>query len=145
MTGCLRIGTGRHEDGRSCTALICSELTLLLRHQSDLDPGRKRDLLVDVVRGMISLHAQKIIHGDLKPKNILITSDFPPRAKVCDFGFAKLATDIDQTSSRRGGGTALYNPPELYQDVLGPAPGVKPTPLDAKVLEFSLVVRSVQS
>ena len=42
----------------------------------------------DVAQGLRYLHYAKppILHGDLKPANILVDSRF--RAKVCDFGYA---------------------------------------------------------
>ena len=43
----------------------------------------------DVAQGLRYLHCAKpaILHGDLKPANILIDSRF--RSKVCDFGLSR--------------------------------------------------------
>lgn len=38
----------------------------------------------DMVKGLDYVHAQRVIHGDIKPANILI--DFQARAKLSDFG-----------------------------------------------------------
>ncbi|KIO23541.1 hypothetical protein M407DRAFT_77926, partial [Tulasnella calospora MUT 4182] len=46
--------------------------------------------IVDIARGLDYLHMQDIIHGSLKPSNILINDD--GRAVVSDFSLAKPAT-----------------------------------------------------
>lgn len=35
------------------------------------------------------LHSRNIVHGDIKPENALISSEFV--IKICDFGFAIFA------------------------------------------------------
>lgn len=45
----------------------------------------------DICQGLIDMHMEKWVHGDFKPKNILLASDDPdnPMAKISDFDFAK--------------------------------------------------------
>lgn len=59
----------------------------------------------DVAQGLRYLHTAKppILHGDLKPANILIDSRF--RAKVCDFGLSLKKKDVIS-------GSLLWLPPE---------------------------------
>eukprot|EP00967_Tisochrysis_lutea_P049843 scaffold61188_cov22-Tisochrysis_lutea.AAC.1 len=45
----------------------------ILEHQLKLDTGLP--LLIDVARGTQYLHEHFIIHGDLKPDNILLKTD----------------------------------------------------------------------
>ncbi|KAL9563051.1 hypothetical protein ACKAV7_012793 [Fusarium commune] len=71
------------------------------------------DLLTDVAEGVTMLHAMKIVHGDLKPDNILLfrTKDRLV-AKLSDFGFCSPFTDIEY----KIGGTPYWNAPECMPD-----------------------------
>ena len=75
----------------------------------------KVQIIFDVVLAMCCLHEQEpaIIHGDLKCQNILIGRDF--RAKICDFGLAR----IQKISKFKIGGlegTLEYIAPEYFRD-----------------------------
>ena len=73
-----------------------------------------RQLALDVAVGLQALHRSDIVHGDLKPDNILIftcTGQRPQVAKLADFGASMFETDFDDGPvSYRG--TARYNAPE---------------------------------
>ncbi|KAI2468565.1 ankyrin [Annulohypoxylon bovei var. microspora] len=80
----------------------------------------RRELALDVARGLQALHDNKIIHGDLKPDNILVFDatygDRPQLAKLADFGGSLFE---DGNSELAYGGTRLYNAPEqrgIYKD-----------------------------
>ncbi|MPY96306.1 MAG: protein kinase [Acidimicrobiia bacterium] len=78
------------------------------------------DLLLDITAGVASLHRVGIVHGDLKPANVLLTSDGRPL--VADLGSA-----ARQGDPARGRGSGAYAAPELVagataafsQDVYG--------------------------
>jgi serine/threonine-protein kinase len=63
-----------------------------------------------VARGLAKAHEKGIIHRDVKPGNILVTSD--GLAKVVDFGLAKLATQARLTRLGTTVGTVMYMSPE---------------------------------
>jgi serine/threonine-protein kinase len=68
---------------------------------------------------LAAVHARGIVHRDLKPENIFIVRDpgvvGGERAKLLDFGIAKLSTDEPGTARTRIGallGTPMYMSPE---------------------------------
>ncbi len=48
----------------------------------------KLHLLREPLEGLKTLHAMGIMHRDIRPKNMLIMSNDPPRASLCDYGKA---------------------------------------------------------
>jgi fused-like protein len=64
--------------------------------------------------GVQYLHDCRITHRDLKPQNILVSSN--GRLKICDFGFAKAMT-LDSSMMQSVKGTPLYMAPELVQNI----------------------------
>jgi len=76
---------------------------------------------LDLSRALTHLHAQDppIVHGDLKPSNLMILQVFwKPTVKLIDFGLARLITP--NAPSR--GGTREWIPPEQMQN-----PSIQPT------------------
>ncbi|KAJ7797931.1 kinase-like domain-containing protein [Mycena olivaceomarginata] len=74
-------------------------------------------LILDIALGLQYLHKQKIVHGDLKGANILVTPSH--RACIADFGVSSIVKAITvrftHTTAKKGGGTANYLSPELYR------------------------------
>ena len=70
-----------------------------------------RKIASEVAAGLAAIHAQGLVHGDLKPGNVMVTND---RAIILDFGFAQ---ERARLSARRpgappDGGTPNYMAPE---------------------------------
>ncbi|MBD9437168.1 serine/threonine protein kinase [Pseudoxanthomonas sp. PXM03] len=79
----------------------------------NLDRTARLRLLCDVCRAVDAAHRQLVVHCDLKPSNILVTTEGSPR--LLDFGVARL---IDATGDGEGataiGLTPGYAAPEQY-------------------------------
>ncbi|KAJ6591671.1 kinase-like domain-containing protein [Mycena vulgaris] len=58
-----------------------------LEYLENTPKADRLQILHDISRGMEYLHAQNVVHGDLKARNVLIDDD--GRALVADFGLAK--------------------------------------------------------
>ncbi|NJK31575.1 MAG: protein kinase [Deltaproteobacteria bacterium] len=65
--------------------------------------------LLEVGEALVHVHAHGIVHGDVKPENILICGDV---AKLGDFGTARPETEFGAVS-----GTRMYMPPERYEGI----------------------------
>ena len=75
-------------------------------------PNLAMSIALDICRGLIAAHERNIIHRDIKPQNILLTSG--QIAKISDFGVARIleaSTDYAGTIT----GTRRYMAPEQYE------------------------------
>lgn len=66
-----------------------------------------------IVSGLKYLADNKIIHRDIKPKNILITNN-NTKIKICDFGLAKIKESMSRIFTICG--SPLYMAPELLRE-----------------------------
>jgi len=80
----------------------------------------KKKILIGVLSGLVQLHHVGIVHGDLKPHNVLLTHDFV--AKITDFGLSRLrakASSLTASSQEESApivaGTSAYMAPELLE------------------------------
>ncbi len=93
-------------DGRTLSQMIRSEGPLL--------PDRAADIGADIAAALSFAHQSGVIHRDVKPGNVLIST--AGMVKVTDFGIARaLNTDSDLTQTGTVMGTATYFSPEQAQ------------------------------
>jgi serine/threonine protein kinase len=89
------------------------EITDLLKALDEpLSIDRAKDIMKKVLSAFSFAHKNKIVHRDVKPSNILISSD--NEVKVLDFGIAKLVGDSQFNLTKTGTqvGTVFYMSPE---------------------------------
>ncbi len=105
-------------DGRSYLImewLVGQSLRNRLR-RGQLSRNEVREITLDIVRALEAAHAHGIIHRDLKPDNVFLveSSGERPRAKLLDFGVAKLTGEGRHDRTRVGSmlGTPQYLAPE---------------------------------
>jgi serine/threonine protein kinase len=93
------------------------------------NPTGRALLICGIVLGMRYIHWSGIIHGDLKPGNILI--DEHGRPLIGDFGASRL--ECDEATQTGKCGTLYYSAPELFEE------GVTAT-AKSDVFSFGLVL-----
>ncbi|KAG8812252.1 hypothetical protein FRC17_002114 [Serendipita sp. 399] len=108
----------------------CKNGTSAQRIYNIAEPTRRISLLLGVANGVRYLHEHKsiLVHGDLKPANILIDDD--GEARLCDFGLVRYVqeTGTGTTTTTAHTGTARYLARELVAPDSDPgADGLKPT------------------
>jgi len=75
-----------------------------------VEPGEAVGLIDQVAAGLGEAHGKGIVHRDVKSANIMVTAK--GRAKVMDFGLAKLRGGSSLTKSQTTLGTVAYMSPE---------------------------------
>jgi len=71
-----------------------------------------------LLSGLAAIHAV-LLHRDLKPGNVLLDGN---TLKIADFGIARIAEASTRDETFKGGGTAVYMPPEGWAGADGPSP-----------------------
>ena len=124
---------GRLDDGRLYLVMDLVEGRSLRAHLIDgpLDVSRALAILDTIADALDAAHARGVVHRDLKPDNIVLSSATPPKVFVLDFGIAKLITTANAGEASGPGtltgqgtwlGTPGYMAPEQWSvDGAGPA------------------------
>lgn len=98
-------------------------LHTLLISDVELPWDRRIDMAMQIVAGVVFLHANKITHRDLKSLNVLLERPYPDygQLKLCDFGLAKIRSETRKTTTRPDSskavtvaGTLGWMPPEAF-------------------------------
>ena len=87
-----------------------STLKKKIQDEGPLDILTATQIAKDIANGLTHAHANNIVHCDIKPHNILMTSD--GRAKITDFGIARAVTESTLTYGGSVIGSVHYFSPE---------------------------------
>ncbi len=102
---------GHAEEGPYYVAELVEGESLAERlHRGPLPAAEARAIAEQLCRALASAHAQGVVHCDVKPANVLLSSD--GIVKVGDFGVARLAEGTSQALSATVAGTPRYMSPE---------------------------------
>jgi serine/threonine-protein kinase len=82
----------------------------LLDGRPGLDVTPALQIAKQVCRGLAAVHKAGIVHGDLKPQNVMVMGNGV--VKLMDFGVARAGAASGMTSSAPIAGTPLYMSPE---------------------------------
>jgi len=68
------------------------------------------DAAIGICRGVSAIHAERMVHRDLKPGNIVLDRGAP---RIADFGSVR-ALDEGEETTHASGHSVLYRPPESF-------------------------------
>jgi serine/threonine-protein kinase len=107
----------RGQDSSTCRHYLVLEYVdgpsahALLNQYGRLSVGDAVHIVLDIARALEHAHSRNIVHRDIKPDNILITTSGV--AKLADLGLAKRTDEASHlTAARQGFGTPYYMPYE---------------------------------
>jgi Protein kinase domain len=95
------------------------DLAVRVRDAGPLTPGPAARLGRDVAAALEHAHRHGILHRDVKPQNILMSPD--GRARLTDFGSARLSGQVTMTQTGGMVGTLAYAAPEVQAGARGDA------------------------
>lgn len=110
--GIVTIYSAEVYDGRSVIAmeLIDGRTLADIVDCGPLDPASTTALIDQLLAAVGYAHAAGVVHRDIKPDNVFVTSD--GRAKLADFGIAHVGADASLTMAGSVMGTPGYMSPE---------------------------------
>jgi serine/threonine protein kinase len=118
----------------------------------DLKLPVKLQILLGIADALRDLHAAGVVHGDLKPANILLDSVSNPKPRLTDFGLSAIrentqstigVSSLQHTSHTKG--TRVYCAPEMLPNASNRSGDVSKASRKTDMYAFALLVWEVLS
>ncbi|KAG7992708.1 hypothetical protein I3843_02G140200 [Carya illinoinensis] len=111
---------------------------------------RRFDIIIDVAKAIEFLHLgcdPPVIHGDIKPSNILLDSEY--RARISDFGLSRVKLEgesgVDLFSQDLGKSQELWKSQELSGNLAAETPAIGTPVESAPEVDFALALQASTS
>ena len=94
---------------------ICGDLNKFYKTR-EVTAEKSLNVMTQIMEGINYLHSQRIVHRDIKPGNILVTSDDPLLVQLTDFDVTKcLDPEVETSLMTSNVGTLAFKAPEFFQ------------------------------
>lgn len=102
------------EDGNALlvTELVDGSTLAELNREGALSDREIGEVAADLCEALAHAHSRAVVHRDIKPQNVLVTAEGELRAKLMDFGIARLTDAAALTAPGDVVGTLAYMSPE---------------------------------
>ncbi|HEX5610061.1 MAG TPA: serine/threonine-protein kinase [Solirubrobacterales bacterium] len=123
------------EDGNALlvTELVEGSTLARLAHAGELSDREIGEIGADLCEALDHAHSRGVVHRDIKPQNVQVTDiEGEARAKLMDFGIARLADEAGLTATGDVVGTLAYMSPEQAEG--------RPAGPEADVYSLALVL-----
>jgi len=94
------------------TELVDGSTLAQLNRDRTLSDREIGEIGADLCEALDHAHERAVVHRDIKPQNVLVTEEGEPRAKLMDFGVARLTDAAALTAPGDVVGTLAYMAPE---------------------------------
>lgn len=84
--------------------------------ENDITTHQRLAISHGILRAVQEVHHAEVIHGDIKPENIMVSAD--NEVKLVDFGISRRSTEILSIDRQELVGSMGYIAPELFQQDL---------------------------
>merc|ERR1719305_1338824 len=88
VSGTDRFSNDSFQDLYVVSELMETDMTSILKSNQHLSDDHFQFFLYQILRGLKYIHSAKVIHRDIKPRNLLVNANCDLR--ICDFGLARL-------------------------------------------------------
>lgn len=117
----------------------------------DLKLSVKLQVLLGIADTLRDLHAAGVIHGDLKPANVLLDSVSNPKPRLADFGLSEVRENVESTGvsslqhTRHTKGTRIYCAPEMLPNASNRSGDVSRASRKTDMYAFALMTWEILS